>query len=73
MRATKDVMTSYIKDIEKEITMSIRKTVPAEVTGCALGNLLIRMLIKENVPKEHFLKKMSEGWDWHAENVKNGE
>lgn len=64
----KDVVISYIRDVEREISAALRKTIPDEITTAALGNVLIRMLVKLKVPKKHFLKKMSDGWDWHETN-----
>lgn len=65
-----EVRKSYVKDIEAELTKACRETIPVSIILSALGNLLIRKCQKEGVNKKHFLKLMSDGWDYHKEEEK---
>ncbi len=56
------IKISYIIDIEREINLAIRETVPEQIIVAALGNILIRRCQNGRVKEELFFKLMKEAW-----------
>ncbi len=63
----KTIKTKLIKALEEKINNLLKSHAVEDVILSALSNCLIRRCIKLKVPKDVFMTKLSDGWDYHAD------